>query len=189
MKTFSRDDLIAELASNLSVRPDGYGTWKVRSYVGYSRNPMAKDSFITHNEADAIGEMDGETYNPQDFDDWYSWQDWEAHGWDEEPDPDDSEVRSLFDEYCTATWADSANSDNYEPYEDRVLRLAEKIVDMWDDGNYPDDVFVGDNGYYIFEDEDEQTVFDENIGYYITQFNKGVYDEFNDEVERVRDGE
>lgn len=226
MKTFSRDDLIAELASNLSVMPDGYGTWKVRSYVGYSRNPLAKDWFVTHNEDDDIGEMDGETYNPQDIDEllgwfkddestqdqyydvWFDNYDWSNAGWgDGAPDADSVEAhdtyirwvenvtvddpifKRIFDDMCEAVWTDSANSDNYEPYEDRMLRLAEKIVYSWDNGNAPRDVFVGDNGYYVFEDSVEQSVFDENLGYFITQFNDGKFDEFNADVERARDGE
>ena len=226
MKTYNRDDLIAELASNITVRLDGYGTWKVRTYVGFRRNPMANDSFITHNEADSIGEMDGEQYNSQDintqlewfkddestqeqyYNEWFENYDWSSAGWTEgAPDADSSEAherytrwvsdattddpifQKIFDKMCKAIWSDSANSDNYEPYKDRVLRLAKQFVGMWDDGNAPNDVFVGDNGYYIFEDEAEQNVFDENIGYYSTQFNNGKFEEFNAEVERTRSGE
>ena len=149
MLAYTKDEAIEDMANYAQVMPKGYGTWNCIASLGY-RDEKAKDSFTTHDEDWKTGIFDGETYNPQNFEEWFAEQEWEEHGWDGTPDMNDSEVRSLFDDYCSAVWSDSANEDNYEPSADRDRRIAEKIMDEWLEGNCPDNVVVSDDGDHIY---------------------------------------
>ena len=227
MITYNRDELLAELATNLTVVPDGYGTWKVKSFVGRSRDPRAEDSYITHNESDVIGEFDGKTYNPQDpgemlelfqedtglqdayYDLWYDNYDWGDAGWgDDAPDADSAEAHDtytrwvqsvgkydplfgkIYAEVCNSVWSDSANRDNYEPDDDRILRLAEKFIDTWEEGYFPDDVILEGDNYCIFESDSEReglhlvqgvdTFTDFTDDFTEDELN-GIYDHFSDD--------
>lgn len=51
MKTYTKEEIIEELAQNMCVMQTGYGTWKTSSYIG-NRNNKISFSEITHQEED-----------------------------------------------------------------------------------------------------------------------------------------
>lgn len=160
MKTYTIEEAIEEMKSTVQVFSNGYGTWNVKANLGRrSTGEYVEDYFTTHDENWRTGEFDGERFNPQDYDEWYDDQKWQEHGWEEEPSKDDAEVKSMFNDYCSAVWSDSANEDNYEPIDSRDERAARKIIESWvDDDNAPDNVIVtADNStiYVLNEDEKE----------------------------------
>lgn len=158
MKTYTIEEAIDEMKNSVQVFSDGYGTWKVKANIGIrSTGEYAEDYFTTHDEDWKTGIFDGEKYNPKDFDEWYDEQCWEEHGWEEAPDKNDSEVKAMFNDYCSAVWADSANEDNYESTDSRDERAARKIIESWvDDGNAQDNVIItADNSTIFVLDEDE----------------------------------
>ena len=83
MITYTYDDMRHEIMSHLKVRPTGYGTWKVSTYVLDGAGNRINDWFITHDEEDYRG-AEGE--DPQE------WRERMAErfldSWDEEGCPD-----------------------------------------------------------------------------------------------------
>ena len=159
MRTYTINEAIEEMKSTVQVFSYGYGTWKVKANLGIrSTGEYVEDYFTTHDEEWKTGIFDGEKYNPKDFDEWYDEQCWEEHGWEEAPDKNDSEVKAMFNEYCSAVWSDSGNEDNYESTEARDERAARKIIESWvDDNEWPDNVVVtADNSTIYVLDEDEK---------------------------------
>ena len=61
MKKYTKEEIIDELAMNMSVISTGYGTWKISSYIG-NRDNKISFSEITHQEEDEKGIFDGEEY-------------------------------------------------------------------------------------------------------------------------------
>ncbi|MEE0937688.1 MAG: hypothetical protein UIG52_06625 [Bacteroidales bacterium] len=186
MKKYTREEIIAELAQNVSVMFDGYGTWKIKSYIGqretyrYCANHYVEVSEITHNEEDKTGIFDGETYNPQNFDDWY----FQVFSYelpeDDEPEYyNDEELQEKFKEYCEAVWADSANEDNYESGKKRDLRLAERLFDCLIED---DKVIECVDGYLILT-EAEAEFLGNNYGW-IEDLYEGKLDDFAEAFER-----
>ena len=158
MRTYTIEEAIEEMKDSVQVFSDGYGTWKVKANIGLrSTGEFAEDYFTTHDESWKTGEFDGERFNPQDYEEWYNDQQWEEHGWEEAPSKDDAEVKSMFDEYCSAVWSDGANEDNYESSDKRDERAARKIIESWvDDNEWPDNVVVtADNSTIYVLDDDE----------------------------------
>ena len=142
MKTYTIEEAINDMASSAGVaHGNGYCTWICSAHIGYQRrgydDEYAEGGFTTHDEDWNTGIFDGEKYNPKDFDEWYDEQSWE-----EAPDKDDSEVKAMFNDYCSGVWADSANEDNYEPPADRNRRIAEEIFYSWEHEEAPDNVFI-----------------------------------------------
>lgn len=164
MRTYTIKEAIEEMKDTVQVFSDGYGTWKVKANIGLrSTGEYAEDYFTTHDEEWKTGEFDGERFNPQDYDEWYDEQRWEEHGWEEAPSKDDAEVKSMFDEYCSATWSDSANENNYEPTEHRDERAARKIIESWvEDGDTPDNVVVTADNSTIYVLDNDETEFAES---------------------------
>lgn len=129
MKQYTREEIIAELARNVRVSWKSYGTWKVESNIDCNDHCIEVSEF-THNEEDKTGIFDGETYNPQNFDDWYSQVFSYELPEDDEPEYyNDEELQEKFKEYCEIVWSDSGNEDNYESEEERNIRLAERLFD------------------------------------------------------------
>jgi hypothetical protein len=159
MRQYTISEAIEDMKDTIQVFREGYGTWKVKGYLGLrSTGECAEGYFTTHDEDWKTGAFDGETYNPQDFDSWYDEQEWLANGWDEEPSKDDSEVRAMFDDYCNAIWSDSTNNDNYSPASVRDEAAARQIIEAWVDGNAPRNVFVtADNStIYVLDDSERE---------------------------------
>jgi hypothetical protein len=73
---------------------------------------------ITHQEEDHIGIFDGKKYN--ELCGFGSMEELEEYARGE---------NMTVEEVQDSTWSDSANEDNYEPDEDRRLRLAERLYD------------------------------------------------------------
>ena len=189
MKQYTREDLIAELAQNVSVMFDGYGTWKIKSYIGqretyrYCADHYIEVSEITHNEEDKIGIMDGEHYNPQDYNEWLYGE------FDPELDENDcidnyieEELTEKFEEYCEAVWADSANEDNYEPYEARKARLAERLFDTIIED---DRIIVCRDGYLILTEAEAEFLC--NSYGWIEDLYEGKLDDFAEAFEQWED--
>lgn len=183
MKQYTREELIAELAQNVSVMFAGYGTWKIESYIGqratyrYCADHYIKVSEITHNEDDETGIFDGEKYNPQDYDDWETFS-------CNDDEMTDEEKQEKFEEFCEAVWSDSANEDNYEPYEERNTRLAERL---FDDLIEDDRVAECGEGYLILT-EAEADFLSNNNGYREDIYN-GKIDEFAADFEQWEEEE
>lgn len=118
----NRYEAIKEIAENVRVNWCGYGTWEISANVEL---PTKDDDTITlvlskttHNEEDKIGIFDGEQYNPLcgciDMD---------------ELDQIAKEEGMTTQAFQEAVWDDSANEDNYEPDDDRKMRLAETLYE------------------------------------------------------------
>lgn len=186
MKKYTREEIIAELAQNVGVSWKGYGTWKIKSYIGqretyrYCADHYIEVSEITHNEEDQIGIMDGEQYNPQDYNEW-------LYGvFDPELDENDcinnyieEELTEKFEEYCEAVWADSANEDNYESREERDIRLSERLFDILIED---DKVIECVDGYIVLKEKEAEFLCN-NYGW-IEDLYEGKLDDFAEAFER-----
>lgn len=152
MRTYTIEEAIEVMKSTVQVFSDGYGTWKVKANIGiHSTGEYVEDYFTTHDEDWRTGEFDGERYNPQDYDEWYDDQQWKEHGWEEAPSKDDAEIKSMFNDYCSAVWSDSANEGNYESTDSRDERAARKIIESWVyDDNWPNNVVVSSDNSTIY---------------------------------------
>ena len=140
-------------------------------------------SEITHSEEDKTGIFDGEEYNPQDFDTWYM----EVFSYElpEDGDPEyynDEELQDKFKEYCERVWGDSGNGDNYEPTEERLKRLAERLFDNLIED---DRVLECGEGFLILTEEEAEFLSDNN-GYREDIYN-GKLDEFSAAFEKWED--
>lgn len=181
-------EVINELALNVEVIYKPYGTWRIKSHIGtpsYRRSLFDTEpdhyisvSYLSHNEEDWIGILDGSKYNPQNFNDWLT--DVAQY------DPDignleqyrDDELEELFNEYCKAVWADSSNDANYEPVDERHERLALALFDelVEDQVNYESELelIICDNDKVIVLDEDESEFYREDLNEAWTALNTGL---------------
>lgn len=133
MKKYTREEIIAVLAQNVSVSWKSYGTWKIESDIGCNDHCI-EVSEITHSEEDETGIMDGETYNPQDINEWFedvfkyecpnnddyleAWydaQDWD--NFDDVPDMSDDVVSDMYDKwYASVIVGDPILKGLFEDY-------------------------------------------------------------------------
>lgn len=191
MKQYTKEELIAELAQNVSVIWSGYGTWEIKSYIGqratyrYCANHYIKVCEITHSEDDQTGIFDGEKYNPQDYDDWYFQVfSYELPGDDEPEYYNDEELQEKFKEFCEKVWSDSGNEDNYEPFKERDARLAERLFDTLIED---DRVAECGEGFLILTEEEAEFLSNNN-GYREDIYN-GKLDDFAADFEQWEEEE
>lgn len=152
MKKYTREEIINKLAENVSVAKIDYGTWKVSSYIGDSREPLVKCSYISHDEEDSTGIFDGAEYN--------------TYANSNEARKECENEGADYADWFEAVTADHANEDNYEPADQRNSRLASRLL-----GELTDEEHVvvdsGDNYIYILDTDAERQVFDDNMNYWI----------------------
>ena len=190
MKQYTREEIIDELARNVGVSCKGYGTWKIKSYIGkretyrYCAEHYIEVSEITHNEEDKIGIMNGEKYNPQDYNEWLYCE------FDPELDANDcianyskEELKEKFEKYCESVWADSGNEDNYEPREERDKRLAEILLDAL---IVDDRVIECSNGNIVVLENREAEFLYDNFGWIEDLYEGKIY-EFAEAFEEWED--
>lgn len=151
MRTYTINEAIEDIASTIQVFSDGYGTWKVKGFLGIrATGEYVEDYFITHDEEWKTGIFDGEKYND--------------YANSEQARQDSEENGENFDEWYAAVTRDSANEDNYESPDARNHRAAKKIVENWlDSYEWQNNVVVTTIKDKIFVlDEEESTFADEN---------------------------
>lgn len=162
MRKYTINEAIEEMKDTVQVFSDGYGTWKVKANIGLrSTGEYAEDYFTTHDESWKTGELDGESFNPQDFDEWtkdYFEPEFEGVSKDALALLTDEMKEQMFKSWCERLWSDSANNDNYESTDSRDERAARRIIESWVDNlNYPNNVVVtADNStIYVLDGEEK----------------------------------
>ena len=175
MKTYTINEAIEDIATNIQVFSDGYGTWKVKGNLGIrATGEYVEDYFTTHDEEWKTGIFDGEEFND--------------YANSEQARQDCEENGENFDEWYDAVTHDSGNEDNYESPDARDRRAAKKIVENWvDENNWPNNIVVtADNSTIFLLDSEESKFADDNndaLAMLIDGRSKAFLDAFNNREE------
>lgn len=122
-----KQEIIERIADDVTVLWSGYGTWTVGATITLPRNDDDEDdevitlSYITHNEDDKTGIFDGELYNPNGG--FCSLDELDRAAQEECITPEAMLER---------IWSDTTNEDNYEPADERNMRLAESLYEQFE---------------------------------------------------------